>query len=225
MSNHSADQIILAHPEFLSKGEVTIFGLIMDRSGSMRQRDDVPRTAINEHIKTLKTHPNADSALGFVMTFADDARFDIPPQPLKGMPFMPEYESDGNTFLYGTTLQALKEMLSLKAKWETRGVKVNLILAVFTDGEDSFNSTECIDELVKTTAQALEAQAQLVLVGIGHPAKEIARVMGFPPQDAVQIAGTPQAVRQSMTGFTQQTYRTMTGIRSVPSTPVPPSSH
>jgi len=224
---NDTEQIILAHPEILAKGEITICGLIMDRSGSMQRFGDTPRTAINEHISKLKAHPNADNALGFVMTFADDSRFDLEPQPLKDMPLLPEYRSDGNTWLYGTVLEALQAMLKLKAQAGERGVKANMIMAVFTDGEDN-ESSGSRAKLVKVSGQALEQGLELILVGIGMPAKEIAQDMGFPPQCAMQIAGTMHAVRQTMTHITSRTCDTMTGscgFPSRPSTPTPSSSH
>ncbi|MBI5654902.1 VWA domain-containing protein [Candidatus Uhrbacteria bacterium] len=222
---NNAEQIILASIEALAKGEITIFAIIMDRSGSMNQHGDVPREAINKHITTLKAHPNAGNAVGFVITFADTSTFDIPPQLLKDMPLLPEYDSNGNTLLYGTVLQALKAMLDLKSRSEAKGFKVNLDLTVFTDGGDNL-SPDKQEELIQTSAKALEAGAHLCLVAIGLDKDKVSRDMGFPPKDAEEIARDRNAIGTSMIGVTQRTYRTMTGVgRSVPSTPVPPSSH
>ncbi|MFA5186054.1 MAG: hypothetical protein WC551_06200 [Patescibacteria group bacterium] len=224
MERTDAEAILRAHPEMLARGEITIFGLLMDRSGSMQRYGDTPRAVINGHIGKLQLDANADGALGFVVTFADDSRWDIPPQPLAAMPLMSSYQAEGNTKLYETVLKALRELMALKGKFLAQGVKVNLILTVFTDGEDSYNIRSIIDELVQTSGLALEAQAKLELIGIGHPAKAIARAMGFPPQDAVQIEGSEEAMHRTMAGVTQRTHITMMGC-SVPSTPAPPSSH
>lgn len=223
MKHTDAEAILKSHPGLLAKAEIAIFGLIMDRSGSMERYDDVPRTAINEHITKLKAHPQADSAIGFVLTFADSSKFEIEPQWLKGMPSMPEYLPEGNTRLYATVLEAIRSMLSLKAEAEKSGVRANMILTVFTDGDDN-RSTECREELVRLSGEALEAGIELILVGIGYPAKHIAQKMGFPPQSAIQIAGSKEAVRNTMVGVTHRTHITMMGC-SAPPTPIPPSSH
>ena len=215
--------IILAHPELLAKGEITVFCLIMDRSGSMRQHGDAPRKAINEHIKSLQTHPNASSAFGFVVTFADNSRYDIEPQPLVGMPELEAYDADGGTMLFSTVIKALDELLKLKAKGESLGLKVNLDLTVFTDGEDTERPSRS-EELIRLAASALEAHAHLMLCAIGRDKESMARKMGFPPQDAVQIAGTAQAIRQTMMGVTRRTHVTMMGCTPVPSSTPDPSS-
>lgn len=221
----TADEMILAHPDILAKREITIFGVIMDRSGSMLRYGDVPRTAINKHIQVLQAHPNADSAFGFVMTFSDTARFDIEPQPLNSMPTLGEYKSEGNTMLYATVFVALKALLERKTIFEAKGLKVNLDLAVFTDGDDNL-SQDMREQLVSLAGEALEAGAHLNLVAIGMDKLRMASEMGFPPQDAVQLARNASAIGQTMIGVTRRTYTTMTGFgRSAPSTPVPPSSH
>lgn len=214
--------IIRLDPAVLGRGEISVCGLIMDRSGSMRRFGREPLAAINEHLRNLKREPQAAQTIGFVMTFADDHRFDLEPQPLADMPELEDYGPQGNTKLYGTVLEALKAMLKLKAQGEAQGTAVRMILAVFTDGEDNKSQNDQ-RELVKLSGQALEAGAELILVGLGQPAEIIAQGMGFPPDSAVQAAATPEAVRRTMLGVTQRTRMTITGLGVPVRTKTPPS--
>lgn len=205
----------------------TIFGLVMDRSGSMRRFGDTPEKAINEHISTLQAIPEAGTALGFVVEFADDIRLSIPPQPLPDMPKLTGYAAEGSaTRLYGTVLAALKQLLELQAKTEAVGGQANLILTVFTDGQDNASSPEEQTELKELCGLALEKGLDLQVIGIGTSGQRIAHAMGFPPKVAVTIAPEPEAIRHTMAGVTQRTYATITGFgTAAPSTPLPPSSH
>lgn len=210
----------------LTSAFTTIFGLVMDRSGSMARFGDTPQTAINEHIGSLKTNPNAGNAVGFVIAFAEDVQLPIPPQPLASMPRLDDYAPTGcATLLYRTVLAALKELLEMQAKAQAGGGKANIILTVFTDGQDNDPDESARIELYDLSGQALEKGLDLQVIGIGTSGESIAQAMGFPPKCAATIAPEKAAIRHTMMGVTQRTHMTMTGLgQSVPSTPTPPSS-
>jgi hypothetical protein len=211
----------------LAASFTTVFCLVMDRSGSMRRFGDTPEKAINDHISTLQKSPGAASAMGFVVEFAEDIQTPIPPQPLPQMPALEGYSPTGRaTRLYGTALAALKQLLELEAKTQALGGKVNLILTIFTDGQDNASSDEEQQELKELCGLALEKGLDLQVIGIGTSGQAVARAMGFPPKCAVTIAPEATAIRHTMVGVTQRAYTTITGFGApVPSTPVPPSSH
>lgn len=210
----------------LAASFTTIFCLVMDRSGSMMRFGDTPKKAINEHVATLQQNPNAGQAMGFVVEFAEDIRTSIPPQPLPEMPPLKSYQADGTaTRLFGTVLAALKQLLELQAKTEALGGQVNLILTVFTDGQDNASSPEEQQGLKELCGLALEKGLDLQVIGIGTSGQRIAHAMGFPPKVAVTIAPEPEAIRHTMAGVTQRAYTTITGFgTAAPSTPLPPSS-
>ncbi len=220
------DQIIRLGCAGLASSFTTIFGLVMDRSGSMQRFGDAPEKAINDHIVSLQADPNAGNAIGFVIAFADDVELPIPPQPLAGMPRLTGYSPTGSaTRLYGTVLTALKEMLELQSKAQSKGADTGLILTVFTDGQDNASTEEERVELCELSGQALEKGLDLLVVGIGTPGEDIALKMGFPPKCAVTIEAQAAAIRETMVGVTRRTCMTMTGMgRSVPATPTPPPS-
>jgi len=107
------------------------------------------------------------------------------------MPELTDYVPNGNTKLYGTVLETFKAMLKLKAEGESHGAVVRMILAVFTEGEDNV-SQEDRTELVRISGEALEAGVELILVGLGRPAKQIARYMGFPADGATRSRPRPK---------------------------------
>ncbi|MDQ7815247.1 MAG: hypothetical protein RDU25_05610 [Patescibacteria group bacterium] len=209
----SEQAFIAVPPDFLARKRLVVCGLLIDRSGSMFKFADAPRTAINEHLASIKTSERAADTMVFVATFADDVTFDVPPQPLSGISGLGHYATHGNTLLYGSVLMILEGMLELKAQAETLGIEVTLKLDVLTDGVDEPpDSQKHIDfktPLQRLTSHALEAGAELNLFGIGFACQAIAVDIGFPPQNAIQVPATEAGINQTMRGVTARTHITM----------------
>ena len=59
----------------------TLSVMILDRSGSMAKYGDTPQKCVNDHLAAIKNPPDGREQFVTVITFADDAKIEIPVSP------------------------------------------------------------------------------------------------------------------------------------------------
>ncbi len=167
--------------------------LVMDESGSMERFGAAPLEAVEGYVRGLQTGPEASRIAAAIVTFSSHGRVRVPATPARHFPSGFPYLPDGGTRLYGTVRDALAAALEQRPASITE-----VVMAVFTDGEDNRSSERTRQELVELAASAQQAGFVLLTFGIGIDGVAIARNMGFPIEHARSVPATRRAVVESM---------------------------
>ncbi|MBU0540490.1 VWA domain-containing protein [Patescibacteria group bacterium] len=187
------DQLVVGAP--------TISVYIMDRSGSMESYAPTPKTALNQALLTLKESPVAERMAAMIVSFADHCTFDVPLQPVSRVQLLETYNPEGGTALYDTLSAIMNPLIAACHDCSRRRQGVNIILSIFTDGEDNKSASHSLDEVRALARHADSYGWQLYTNGFGVDAASIAARMGFPSDrnHATSYYGRPQAQAANIT--------------------------
>lgn len=205
-------------PTILREGERhTLSVILMDRSRSMGAFGSAPLHAMNSHLAQLQDEDAAANASAVIVSFADTAQIETPHASLREIQPLEGFKPDGCTRLHATIADTLRSLIATVQRPEWRG-RVDVVLAVFTDGEDNpGDHREPRTPATEVSGLAAEAQMlgfKLILVGIGLDAKKKAAEIGFPLDQALKVAANPEGISRSMARVTHITSLTMSGIFS-----------
>ncbi len=184
----------------------SLFGL--DRSGSMHAFGVSPADAVRSFIHELKTSPNANITAAGVVTFADDAKLDIPLQMVADINLDTfRYTPNGGTRLYATVADILQSMIDLHQHvlQETKGqLNLGVVVGFVTDGYNNIEH-EAIRDVRRLAAEGTRRKFIMQIFGLGIDAKEQARNMGFPEDHAYNLHRNAASVHAAAAQASQAT--------------------
>lgn len=176
----SQSNLMLASlPALAAMERVVISVLLLDRSGSMDHFGQKPREQVNRFLKELSQDENADQIMVGVMTFSDQMAIDVPLQNAQLCPQVPTYTASGGTALYHTAYETLGALMLLTNSRGNRGLKTDVLVNVFTDGEDTSSPQNLLPGLRALCLEGRNRGWQLRVFGFGVDAVAIAADMGF----------------------------------------------
>jgi hypothetical protein len=183
--------------------------ILMDRSKSMGAFGDAPLIAMNDYLASLQQEPNASSASVVIGSFADDARIEMPHVRLLEAKPLPTFELGVCTRLHATIADVLRELIIVTHRPGLIG-RLEILLAVFTDGEDNPKT-----DAAEVRSLALEAQLlgfKLMFNGIGVDHKKKAPQIGFPIDLGCTVAANGEGIKRSMARATRITSMMLRGV-------------
>ncbi|MBI4098594.1 MAG: VWA domain-containing protein [Candidatus Magasanikbacteria bacterium] len=191
--------------------EATISVMVLDRSGSMSRYRSTPQDAVNAHMAQLRLDANNDHFCG-VVSFADDARVEVPFGHISTVRPMAGYRADGNTLLWATVHQVMDELWQqyervLLGKAD-QPLSLRFVIGVFSDGADNESARERFPVTLQLlAAMAREAGWELLTFGIGIDGCQLAEEMGFPTDEAhaVTVAASVEGVHRASQTFSSAT--------------------
>lgn len=186
----------------------TLAVIVMDASTSMRRFGSTPVDALEDYVRDLATSPASGAIAAGVVTFSSEPRVCVPVTPVRVFPRRIDYVTSMGTRLYGATRDVLRTLLASDAPQVP-----NVIVAVFTDGEDNASSERTRIQLVELAGVAQRRDFTLLTFGIGVDGRRIAERMGFPfEREAARSAeATSEGIVQSVRATTR-----ITLMRSLP---------
>ncbi len=186
----------------------TLSVIVMDASTSMRRFGSTPVDSLHEYVRDLAAGPTAASIAAGVVTFSSEPRVCVPVTPVRAFPRPIDYVTSAGTRLYGATRDVLRALLASEAPQVP-----NVIVAVFTDGEDNASSERTRIQLVELAGVAQRRGFTLLTFGIGVDGRRIAERMGFPFER--EAARSAEATSESIVESVRATTR-ITLLRSLP---------
>lgn len=224
-SSNNPFALIHEPSDALDRAGLTLAILVMDESGSMERYGDAPRRALNRYLQGLRESPVADHTAVMLATFSRSLRSDAGLLFAHEHPNFDAYLPDDQTRLYASVRDILRPLMAeLKSgvrpphrhgarelRWHRR---VDVLLAVYTDGEDNLSTRGDRVELTELAGRALKRGWQLLTFGYGVDAKRIAKKMGFPhsADHARTMIADERSIHQSMAFTLTRTIVTATGV-------------
>jgi len=181
----------------------TLSVMIIDRSGSMQKYGGTPQKCVNDHLAAIKNPPDGREQFVTVITFADDAKIEIPVSPAATAQPLETYVADGWTLLWQTVHETLKLFCTLHRMNNPTNLKV--FVGVISDGDDNRSDNTIYPKKTRKWAQiALDLGFELFAYGIGVDGKKLAEDMGFPSDDqhAFTLEASVASVQEATTHFT-----------------------
>ena len=200
----------------------TLSVMIRDRSGSMAKYGDTPQKCVNDHLTAIKNPPDGREQFVTVITFADNAKIEIPVSPAATVQPLEAYLADGGTLQWRTVHETLKLFCTLHRMNDPKNLKV--FVGVISDGDDNLSNKPTYPEepypkkTQKWAKIALDLGFELFAYGIGIDGKKLAEDMGFPSDDqhAFTLEASVASVREATTHFTKSTTRVHSGFWKKP---------
>lgn len=199
-------------PDDLETSDVTLFVLVVDRSGSMDGVSGEVVTAYNDLLQALKDSKAAESVLMSAWLFNSSPQVLHGYLALKDVPQMNQriYSADGGTALYKTVLDAFTSVVAYRQTLYDAGINTKVVVVVMTDGDDN-DSGRITASQVATVARSLLDQEvytlALVAFGLTYQADRIAQNMGFPLQNVLKAGSDPSSIRRAMNTVSKSTIR------------------
>ena len=217
MTTASNDPFALIHQpsDALDRTGLTIVILMMDESASMERYGDAPQSALNGFLQSLRENPVADHTAAMLMTFSRNCRSDAGLRFVRELPEIESYLPDDQTRLYASVRDVMRPLLAELANGgRPLNRRVDVLLAVYTDGEDNLSTPGDRAELTELASQARERGWQLLTFGYGVDAKRIANKMGFPhdADHARTLIGDECGIHHSMVITLSRTVITAAGV-------------
>lgn len=185
----------------------TLCMLVMDCSTSMRRFGEQPRTELNSLVRTLKVERGALATSLTIYGF-NRHPFLLVEGPLVNIAAVGHLPLDRGTRLFGTVADVLTSVLQFHADMSAVGKKVNVLVAVITDGEDNLSPHD-LSEVRRLASQARRLGFQLEVFGLGIDGKYLANLMGFSVEGSVSVAATSDGLSHTMHSITSETARLM----------------
>lgn len=198
----------------LVSDETTLFCVVLDETGSMRQNYDAVFTAYAEMLTALKASKAVDKILMSVWGFNTKSRLIHGYLPLDMVPDLSGYNPDDWTALYDATLDALTSLIAYEQDLKSLGNRTQAVVVVFTDGDDNRSRHVAAD--VKKVADELLAKETYVLSLVAFrqdPSDDFgqraAAEMGFP--DLLEAGSSAHDIRRAMGTVSQSAIRASQG--------------
>jgi hypothetical protein len=198
--------------------------MLFDRSSSMRRFGTAPRDALNSHLDVLRVSDAADRIAVQVVTFDRHMEIVLPFQRVSLATDVGQIVPGHGTRLYGTVRDAMLPVLLDVNAARALGFSIDVVVAVFTDGENSCGTIFDQAETLTVAAQALRRGWELHTFGFGVNATLIASDMGFPADltHAHSLDASAQAIHRAVTHTTMLTARSaMQPLMPSPDQPAP----
>jgi len=171
----------------LETDDVTIVKVLLDASYSMNDHEQTVREAYDKFINSFKGSKQAGSILVSTITFATQAKI------LHGFKKSDEIDpigkdyiaKGGSTALYDALIDALTGAQAYAMDLKTNGVRVKVIIVVFSDGDDN-DSRKASASNIKTIVDAAIKKEGFYPVYVGFKQspnddlEAIAKRCGFP---------------------------------------------
>ncbi len=155
----------------LGADSYTLFGLILDKSGSVCGFDNIIEKAAQDVIKGCQNAPRADNMLVRCLTFNDDITpihdfkllVDCAPDSYKGI-----IKAGGCTSLYDASVNIIESLANAGQDLLARDYKANGIVVIVTDGED-VGSTHPVGDVKAAVEKARrnECLESIIVILIG----------------------------------------------------------
>lgn len=176
-----------------------IISFVLDCSYSMEEVFSEYQQAIIGFVQNLRARPDYQNTQIRITPFADQAEvtrvFDLNDSEL--IPYLQGLKANGNTFLNGAVA---REMADLRPELDDK----NVVLIVFTDGDDNRSPSDCLANLERQTSdiQRMSTPPKIFTYGL--------RTSSFNPEKLHQLANASgneytdlTNIRAFSTGLTQ----------------------
>ena len=170
----------------------TVFGLILDKSGSMYDIKDEMLLSINQRIKTIKklSAKSDGEVIVELVVFNHKINriYDFEPAGKLKKLKKKEYEVNGTTALYDA-LGHMLERIDLKYGEEIAKGKCNAMVIVYTDGLENASRHYNIDNIKKQMSRANETKGfEVTMVGCDEETLMSAQTMNFNRKNVVRTS-------------------------------------
>lgn len=185
----------------LAGDEVTLFGVVIDATGSMSPyRTDVI-AGYNDMLQALRDSKAADSILMSTILFNTSSTLRHGYLSLQDVPNLDQnsYNPDSATALYDATLDAFTGIVAYGQQLRNGGIRTKCVIVVISDGEDNA-SRHATEAGVRTVALDLQNQEiyQLAFVYFGNNGQVVAQQMGFPANNVFNTTASPSEIRRAL---------------------------